>query len=138
MKNFDLPIKIEAIIYYVDENHNKQFLALKRSVEDGGFWQPVTGTLESTDSMQSCLLRELEEEIGVKEEYIISISDCIHHFIWNKKNIGEINEYVFAVEIKKGVPIQLSLEHTEYKWVNKMEVKNLFEMENNRVAVDKI
>lgn len=137
MKNFDLPIKVEAIVYYIDENV-KYFLAVKRSPEDGGFWQPVTGTLESSDSLEGCLLREIEEEIGLEKEHVISISDCIHHFIWIKKTIGEINEYVFAVEVKKTANIKLSSEHVEFKWGGKNEIKDIYEMPENKIAIDKI
>lgn len=138
MKNFDLPIKIEAIVYYTTDDNEKYFLAIKRSLEDGGFWQPVTGTLESNDTMESCLIRELNEEIGLDKKDIISISDCIHHFTWIKKTIGEINEYVFAVEVKEKTKIKLSQEHIEYKWAILNEVKDIYEMPENKIAVSKL
>lgn len=138
MKNFELPIKVEAIIYYIDENNAKYFLAIKRSLEDGNFWQPVTGTLESGDNMEGCLLREIDEEIGLTNEDIVSISDCIYHFVWKTESIGEINEYVFAIEVKKLSQIKLSKEHTEYKWGLKNEIRDTYEMENNKIALGKI
>src|ERR1035437_8497321 len=116
MKNFELPIKVEAIVYFIDDNGVKFFLAIKRSEEDEGFWQPVTGTLESIDNIEGCLIREINEEIGLTREDIVSISDCIYDFVWNKKSIGEINEYVFAVEVKRLAQIKLSAEHVEFKW----------------------
>jgi 8-oxo-dGTP pyrophosphatase MutT (NUDIX family) len=138
MKNFHLPIKVEAIVYYTDENGIKIFLAVKRSPEDGSFWQPVTGTLEIIDNMENCLIREINEEIGLKKEDIISISDCIYHFKWNKKSIGEIYEYVFAVEVKKSPQIKLSEEHVEYKWGTKDVIRDVYEMPDNKIAIDKI
>lgn len=138
MKNFDLPIKIEAIVYYTDEDGIKNFLAVKRSPEDGGFWQPVTGTLEAIDNIENCLIREINEEIGLVKEDIISISDCIYHFKWNKKSIGEIYEYVFTVEVKKSSQIKLSEEHVEYKWGTKDVIRDIYEMPDNKVAIDKI
>jgi 8-oxo-dGTP pyrophosphatase MutT (NUDIX family) len=138
MKNFDLPIKVEAIVYYTDDNGIKKFLAIKRSIEDGGFWQPVTGTLEALDNIENCLTREINEEIGLAKEDIISISDCIHHFKWNKKSIGEIYEYVFAVEVKKTSQIKLSEEHVEYKWGEKDVINDIYEMPENKIALEKI
>ncbi len=138
MKNFDLPIKIEALVYYTNDHGIKYFLAVKRSLEDGGFWQPITGTLEAVDTIESCLIRELNEEIGLDKKDIISISDCIYHFTWIKKLIGEINEYVFAVEVKKIPKIKLSQEHVEYKWVTQNEIKDVYEMFENKIAVSKI
>ncbi len=138
MKNFDLPIKVEAIVYYTDENDIKNFLAVKRSPEDGGFWQPVTGTLEAIDNIENCLTREINEEIGLETEDIISISDCIYNFKWNKKSIGEIYEYVFAVEVKKSAQIKLSEEHVEYRWGTKDVIRDIYEMPDNKIAIDKI
>ena len=138
MKNFDLPIKVEAIVYYTGESEIKQFLAVKRSPEDGGFWQPVTGTLEAIDNIENCILREITEEIGLVKEDIISISECIYHFVWNKKLVGDINEYVFAVEVKKSSQIRLSFEHVEFKWGTKDEIMNIYEMSDNKIALGKI
>lgn len=138
MKNFDLPVKVEAIVFYKDQDKTKHFLAIKRSKKDGGFWQPVTGTLEAFDDLKNCIFREISEEIGLAKSDIVSISDCIYHFVWNKKNIGEINEYVFAVEVKEMPQIKLSVEHVEYKWGTKDEIRNVFEMPNNKIALDKI
>lgn len=138
MKNFDLPIKVEAIVYYIDDNKIRNFLALKRSLEDGGFWQPITGTLEATDSIEDCLIREINEEIGLTKEDILSISDCIYNFKWNKKSIGEIYEYVFAVEVRKSSQIKLSDEHVEYKWGIKDAIRDIYEMLDNKIAMDKL
>ena len=138
MKSFNLPIRVEAIIYYKDENEAKYFLAIKRSQKDGGFWQPVTGTLEAMDDVEDCIIREINEETGIAREDIISISDCIYHFVWNKKFIGEVNEYVFAVEVKGITQIKLSTEHVDYRWGTRDEIKNIYEMPENKIAIDKI
>ncbi len=137
MKNFELPIKVEAIVYFIDDGI-RYFLAIRRSKEDGGFWQPVTGTLESIDNIESCLIREINEEIGLTEKDIVSVSDCINHFIWNKKLVGDINEYVFAVEVKKMPQVKLSKEHVEYKWGTLEKIKNIYEMSDNKIAIEKI
>jgi 8-oxo-dGTP pyrophosphatase MutT (NUDIX family) len=94
--------------------------------------------LESIDNIESCLIREINEEIGLTREDILSISDCIYHFVWSKKSIGEINEYVFAVEVKRLSQIKLSTEHVEFKWGTKEEIKDIYEMSNNKIAIEKI
>ena len=136
MKKFELPIKIESVIYRKKENR-VEFLALKRSLEDGGFWQPITGTLESNESLEECLLREAQEEIGVSLENVISVSGLLHSFTWEKKNIGVMNEYIFAVEIKLDSVVELSSEHTEFKWCTQEEAELLFSMENNKIGLRK-
>ncbi len=138
MKNFDLPIIVESIIYYVDKHGVRNYLAIKRCLEDGGFWQPVTGTLESGENLEDCLFREIEEEIGLSKKDVISVSNCIYHFTWTKKIIGEVNEYVFAVEVQSEFQVKLSTEHVEYRWGKKEEIKNLYKMNDNKIALDKI
>ena len=43
------------------------FLLLKRTPQDGGFWQPLTGTVEDGEKLSDCLKRELNEETGIKD-----------------------------------------------------------------------
>lgn len=138
MKKFDLPIKVEVLIYKKNEDGPGQFLAVKRSLEDGGFWQPITGTLESSESLGSCILREMYEETSIGSGQVVSISDCLHSFSWDKKGTGKIYEYVFVVEVKNDSIITLSKEHTEYKWCSKEEAIERFPMEENKIALKKV
>lgn len=138
MKIFELPIKVELIIYKKDKADNSvSFLAVKRSVEDGGFWQPVTGTVESIDTIESCIYREMEEELSLGRESVVSISGCIYSFSWHKKSVGEIYEYVFAIEVKDGVVVNLSKEHVDFRWCDFKEASDLYTMPENRVAIGK-
>ncbi len=58
------PIQVEAIVFrWV--NKKIEYLMLKRIPEKGGFWQPVTGGMETGETMKDALLRELKEETKV-------------------------------------------------------------------------
>ncbi len=114
MKNFDLPIKAE-VIPYTNKGGDFRFLLLKRCPEDGSFWQPVTGTLESDESLVSCMSREMQEEAGISENDIFQITDLLHVFHWMKKGVY-ITEYVFGAELTNEIDVKLSDEHTDYKW----------------------
>ena len=106
-KVFELPIKIQGILF-AKVGVEIKFLLLKRSPEDGGFWQAMTGTLDSNENMITCLKREVEEEIGVKSENIKSITDMFYSFTWEKKG-KLIYEYVYGVELDPNQIITLSM-----------------------------
>ena len=125
----ELPIKVESIVFSRNGD-TCSFLLLKRSLEDGGFWQPITGTLEMDESIRQCLLRELEEETGIRE--VIHVSEEIHRFSWQKKDYTVV-EMVYGVEVPHQ-EITLSSEHTEYRWCNFDEAMQLLEKENNKNA----
>jgi dihydroneopterin triphosphate diphosphatase len=131
-KTFELPIKLEGILFTLVDKQIK-FLLLKRSPEDGGFWQPLTGTLDSDESLISCLKREVSEEIGVKESQIQEITDMFYSFTWEKKG-KLIYEYVYGVRLNPEQVITLSTEHTEYKWCDFDQAIELLTKDNNKNA----
>lgn len=129
---FELPIKVQGVLF-AKVGAGLKFLLLKRSPEDGGFWQAMTGTLDSNENMITCLKREVEEEIGVKNEKIKSITDMFYSFTWEKKE-KLIYEYVYGVELNSDQVITLSEEHTEYKWCSFDDALELLEKDNNKNA----
>lgn len=146
MRNKDLPIRIEAIVFSYDKEEKEvKFLAIKRSEEDGGFWQPVTGTLEEGEYRTDCLMREIEEETSIKlKEVSKLIIQDVHSFEW-KKNYPDrtqnITEYVYGVfvgEENLKRTLTLSDEHTDYKWVNFNAALELFSKDNNKEALKKL
>lgn len=146
MGNFDLPIRIEAIVFSYDkENKEIRYLAIKRSEEDGGFWQPVTGTMEEGEYKTDCLTREIWEEtsIDLEETKNFIIPDA-HRFEWTKnypEGARTITEYVFGVFVSEDNikrPLTLSHEHTDYKWINFNDALELFSKDNNKEALKKI
>jgi dihydroneopterin triphosphate diphosphatase len=127
---------IEAIIFR-KENNDYEFLLLKRTVERGGFWQPITGGIEENETKLNAVKREVEEEIGVKNP--LNIIENVHSFILegDKKE-----EFVFGVEIDLNEKITLeknvSLEHEEYKWCKFEEALNLLKWKGNKEGLTKL
>lgn len=106
----ELPIKTQAIVYYTNNNGHK-YLIIKRSENDGGYWQPITGTVKEEESILQSLLREIEEEVGIKD--IIEISKQLYNFSWERNNQVYL-EFVYAIEVKENTSIKLSHEHVDY------------------------
>lgn len=131
----ELPIKIEAIVYSVDAKGDYTFLLLKRTPEDGDFWQPVTGTVHDGESLHECTLRELEEETDVTE--VKNVSKEIWRFDWRRGDNTTI-EFVFGVEIYANPEIVLNnAEHSEYMWVNYEKALKILGRDNNKKAFTK-
>jgi len=126
----ELPIKVELFVCDRSENDPK-ILLLKRTDIDGGFWQPITGTLEFKESIRDCIIRELEEETGINN--IKSISPEIYRFHW-KKNDYMVVELVYIVDTNQKDVI-ISKEHSSFRWSSIKETEKLLEKENNRKAL---
>ena len=124
----ELPIKTQGIIF--NRSKNKiTYLLLKRTKEDGGFWQPMTGTQNDYESLKDCLLRELKEETGIKKH--IQIINNVDKFEWIDKKGKIISEYVYGVEVGK-VKVKLSEEHDKFIWLPFAQAKRKLEKENNK------
>lgn len=128
-EEMELPIKVQGVMYS-KKSDKIEYLIIKRSKKDGGFWQGVTGTLEEGEKLGECLIREIKEELGVID--IKNISKIKETIQWAKKTGFIITEYVFSVELDRDIIIKLSEEHDDYKWCEFNEAYNLLEKENNK------
>jgi len=129
----ELPIKIQTILYRV-ENGVLLVLIIKRSPQDGGFWQTITGTLELNESITDSRQRELKEEVGI----IDAIYDDaeVNRFAWQKKD-WIVVEIVFSAETgSKDVVLNFE-EHTEYKWLRIDEAIALAEKDQTKECLTK-
>ena len=121
-------IKVNAIIC-----NDNQYLLLKRSIEDGGFWQTMTGTVEINENLLSTLRREAWEEAGITELEINEVP--IYTFTW-KKAEDDVIELAYLCFTKQR-DVKLSIEHTEYKWVDCDIAEDVVEMTDNKTAIKK-
>ncbi|MGL1892595.1 MAG: NUDIX domain-containing protein [Spirochaetaceae bacterium] len=106
-------------IYSILFNNNNEFLTLKYT---NGDWAFPGGHLESGENWKKALLREINEEIGVKDNSISIIHPIfIDNWQYDQK------EYFGSVLFGKiySNDIKLSDEHSEYKWVNQKSCRNL-------------
>jgi len=93
-----------------------KFLLLKRSDDAKiypGIWQMITGTIESHEHTKDTLLRELEEETGLKPVKIYSIPRVNTFYLAVSDKICMSPVFLAIVETDE---IRISEEHSEYKW----------------------
>ena len=124
---------IEAHIFRANKN-GIEFLLLKRSEGQPypGLWQMVTGKIKSDEKAYQTALREIKEETGLVPVQLW-VAPTVNSFYEPK------DEYicllpVFAARVELDL-VQLSDEHTEYKWVDKITAQKLLAWEGQRKAV---
>lgn len=119
---YKIPISVLVVIHTPD----LQVLLIERA-DRPGFWQSVTGSVDSADEpLTATAVREVGEETGL---------DATRYPLrnWNKQNQFEIFsrwsgrfapgtthnlEHVFSLELPTPVPVTLApKEHTRYLWL---------------------
>lgn len=110
---------IACIVY----QNGKLFIAKRRSIGDmGGKWEFPGGKIEDDEAPELAIKREMLEEFSVN----VSVGEKIGSatFIHSGKNCS-VDAYVVQFE-HDGIKVPFVLtEHTEYKWVNPLEIKKL-------------
>ena len=124
-------------------NEEEKLLILKRSNKVKTYknlWGGVAGYVEENEKPYETALKEIEEEVGIKKEYIklikelepISFTDFYDH----KRYDWEI--FVFLFKIVKKCKIKIDWEHTEYRWIKPSEIVNYKTVPHLNKAVSKI
>ena len=109
-----------ACIAYKD---GKIFVAKRKSVGDmGGKWEFPGGKIENGEAPELAIKREMQEEFGVN----VSVGEKIGtaSFIHSGKNCT-VDAYVVQFEQDGMSKPFILTEHTEYKWVNPLDIAKL-------------
>ncbi len=112
-------IKVIQIDSYIYQNTDAGpvYLMLKRS--SGKYyehlWQGVAGKIEKGETAWQAVVRELEEETG-KKPIKMFVADHIASFYDARKDRIQMVP-IFGIEVENS-EVQLSDEHSEYKWVS--------------------
>jgi len=119
---FKTPISALVLIHTAD----LQVLIMERA-DRAGFWQSVTGSLESGEVPLQTAIREVHEETGLdasrydlQDWQLSHVYEIYAH--WRKRYAPEVThntEHIFGLTLSTALPIKLAAdEHVHYEWVD--------------------
>jgi len=115
-----------AVIERLNENHQKEILITKRAqnVHQGGLWEFPGGKVESGETVQSALARELHEELGITISLEVSNEPPLQPLIQIEHNYSDKNVLldVWQLSSFKGIPE--GREGQPLRWVLATELTN--------------
>jgi len=123
------------VFIYQWEKSEPLYLLLKRSLELGGYWQPVTGFVAEPEKNRETALREISEETGL--ETYVRLLDLNYFFCFEIHGIP-YSVSVLAMEVADPPSINISFEHTDYQWLPYQEARRTLFWENNVACLDKL
>lgn len=111
------------------------YLLLKRVTFQGGFWQPVTGGVEDTETLEEALLREVREETGIRTVVRV-IPDLQSHRVYAPR---AVYEHAFGVEVRPGTKVKLDgKEHSDARWCDFEEARDMLVFPANRLVLERL
>jgi dATP pyrophosphohydrolase len=139
MSEFKQPVSVLVVIH----TEMREVLLLERA-KHPGFWQSVTGSRESSESMLATASREVSEETGLDVSQY-KLDD------WQKTNQYEIftewrhryapgvtqnTEHVFGLLLPDRQPVSISpAEHRQWRWAGWREAADACFSASNREAI---
>ena len=120
---YKIPVSVLVVVYTPD----LQVLLMERA-DRSGFWQSVTGSQESGETLEQTAIRELEEETGLDakrhrlDDWHVSNQFEIYKH-WTGRyapGVTQNTEHVFGLRVPEAVPIRLApREHLEFEWLSR-------------------
>jgi len=141
-----IPISVLVVIYTA----KNEVLLLERA-DHPGFWQSVTGSLDTTDEpLIEAARRELLEETGIdcrllNEGALVSMNHSVTYEIypeWRHRyppGVTQNVEHWFKVFLSDRVPVKLApREHLSYRWVALEDASKMCFSPSNQDAIQKL
>ena len=105
-------------------NENNELLMIFRR----GKWDLPKGKLDEGESIETCAVREVEEETGINNIILGSLIDITYHDYfdtWIKEGVSKETHW-YAMKIKGTQPLipQTEEDITDIQWVNNTDLRN--------------
>ncbi|HAR43870.1 MAG TPA: hypothetical protein DCS07_14750 [Bdellovibrionales bacterium] len=122
--------KVQVWIYRRGDGQRPwEYLVLLMKPERGGFWQPVTGSVEDGEAVPTAALREAKEETGFEFEH--PVESLKSSFTFESRG-HRFREHGFGLEAPQEGKVRLDPhEHIAYRWVSAEEALKLMRFSEN-------
>ena len=118
------PDLVECWVFRVPTDASPAYLLIRRADDRiyPGLWQPVTGRLAPGETAPRAALREVREETGLGPEDVEVFYDLdqVASF-YDEDSDAVVMSVVFAVRVRAGADVQVSIEHEGLAWVDEDE-----------------
>jgi dATP pyrophosphohydrolase len=101
-----------------------------------GLWQQVAGKVEEGETAVEAILREINEETGVFPKALYSVNTIESFYDIEHAIIMMIPAFVAILD--ESSEIELSHEHSEFKWLSADDAKKLLTFHLQRNSIDLI
>lgn len=133
-----MPLEFSAgAVIFRKEDSQILYLTIKSGY---GHWDIVKGVIGDKvkgEKSLDAVVREVEEETGIKDlKFVEGFKHEYHYFYRRKGKTYYKTVKVFLAETKRK-RIKLSYEHTDYKWLNYKDALGQITHEGTRSAVKK-
>ncbi len=120
-----------AAIIFDESGRKRHFLLLHRSLNWIG-WEFVKGGIEPGESLEQAVLREIEEETGLKEIKIIKKQD--EKLQWKANKNYDYNVFLAKGNMKEKIELDKGKvsEHDNFEWVEQENVLNRLAHNENK------
>ncbi len=135
------PFQVLVLPYRIASDNEILYAVFKRESSTGGYWQGIAGGGEDGESPLEAAKRETHEEAGIDpgNEYIkldsyatVPVAN-VCGFRWGD-DVLVIPEYCFGVKASEE-QLQLSYEHTEYRWMRYHRAMEILHWDSNKCAL---
>lgn len=105
---------IQQLVVGAVVQHEDKILLLQRPENDfmGGIFELPSGKVESGETLDVALLREVREETGL---HVTAIREYLGHFDYDSGSGRKSRQFTFAVNVAGSEPVVLQ-EHDSYLW----------------------
>lgn len=109
---------VDAVVAIVHRDARFLFVLRARHLPGGGYWCPVSGRIESGETHEAAMRREMLEEVGVVATALVKVGETV-------TPDGRYRLHYWRTRIDDGEPSTASAEIADIRWCTLEELGRL-------------